>query len=369
MRVALTSIGMISSVGRGAVRTCASIRSGLSRPAEIDYYEAVDLETQVTAPLVAYPIRGFTEGFLLMARWLRMGLAAFQDLIRVGRLPDTSEFWAQTGLCVVLPPGRSERFDTADDPVDTLGDAFLERFLPLTGVSFHPHAVEALMLGSAGTALAVSRAAEYLKTRQVQRIVLLAVDSMLDPLTLDWLQATGRLKTDTNPIGLRPGEAAAAVLLEDPGSLRQRQGRPLAFIGGAAVGEEAGSWKDLPPNQGRELARVWADALAQSGAPTPFSGDIVADLNGEPWRAYEYGCAQMRLNRILAADVAWAMPAQSIGDVGAAIGVVGICTAIQAHRRGYAHGPHTVVLCCAESGFVGALCVVAADTENGGKTR
>jgi len=61
-------------------------------------------------------------------------------------------------------------------------------------------------------------------------------------------------------------------------------------------------------------------------------------MNGEGYRASEWGTAQFRLaslSKDWANLVCW-LPAVSVGDVGAATSVVQACVAIEAAQRGYA---------------------------------
>ena len=366
MGLAITSIGMMTSVGRDAVTACASIRAGLTRPDEVEYFEAVDAEEQTVEPALGHPIRGYTDGFFLMARWLRMAEGCLQDMHTTGRLPeaDDAAFWQHTGLMAVLPPGQTERFGTQDDEPQLLREAFLPRLRAVAEFPFRES--EAVTVAHAGTAFAVRQAAQYIAEGRLQRMVILAVDSYLDPLTLAWLSEQNRMKSATNPAGLSPGEAAACVLVESENSCRQRGAQPLARITGMATGREEHHWGHEEINAGVGLAQAWAEAFQQGGAATPFAGEVITDLNGETWRAYELGCAQMRLQEVLgpAPDVNYLCPAVSLGDTGAASGAVGLCLAVHAFQRGYARGTHAFVLSSSDAGHVGSICLTGANQTN-----
>lgn len=355
MRRAITATGMISSVGWTARICCASIRAGLRRPVDLDYFASADFDTHESVPLVAYPIRGVTEGFLLAARWVRMATLCLDDLIRSARHPSDASFWEDTALCIALPSGRSERFDTAADPVDTLGDMVLDTLRRARGEAFLPAATSVVTAGHAGAAYALAGADALLEAGDASRVVVLAVDSYLDPLTLDWLAASGRLGGEGGA-GLRPGEAAAALLLESSPSSRE----VMAYVDGVSTAhaphaDEAEATAAL----GRTLAQVCTNVLDQSAAPGPFEGDMVLDLNGEQWRARCFGYATFHLADRLRGDVQPILPALSIGEVGAASGAAAVCLAVHAFQRGYARGPHTVVLSTSEEGAVGGICLAA----------
>ena len=133
-----------------------------------------------------------------------------------------------------------------------------------------------------------------------------------------------------------PGEAGAAVLL-------QRQGGGCRI--GAALDDTEGA---APPADGRQhgraLVRVLESTLKTSGAPMPFRGDIIVDLNGEAWRAYEFGAALAQVDRAVLGTHRTLLPVQSIGDIGAATVLAGLVVACQGVRtalRQWRHCPGT----------------------------
>jgi 3-oxoacyl-[acyl-carrier-protein] synthase-1 len=72
---------------------------------------------------------------------------------------------------------------------------------------------------------------------------------------------------------------------------------------------------------------------------------ILCDLNGESYRAIEWGVAQVRLGERLAPERKLLHPAASWGDIGAATGGGLLALACAAFRRGWAPAEEATVFC------------------------
>jgi len=259
-------------------------------------------------------------------------------------LPD---LWTRTGLIVVTSPAEASRFDLEEDvPPDRVAGLIGDRLVDSTSDQGQPPQTTAICVGHAGTALAVLQAQDWLDRTLVERVLVVGVDSYLDPLSLAWVSPR-RLKTSENPSGLAPGEAGACFMLAAGQSISEA---PLAWITSASVGREVHQQPNETPNQAVALAEAVATVLP----PGTFDGDIICDLNGEPWRSRELGSLQVRLGDRLGEGQVM-VPAVSLGEIGAASGAVGVCVAVRSHARGYASGRQSIVVSLSEDGHVGAL--------------
>ncbi|WP_437995565.1 hypothetical protein WMF26_30410 [Sorangium sp. So ce185] len=365
MDLAITGMGMVTSVGMDAPTACASIRAGVAIPRPIPYFQVLNAATQENEPLMGHAIRGFAEGFVFVGAWIRLALGALSDLARQGALPGASarSFWASTGLIAVTPHLGSDRYaDDCSVRKDAAGirEAYLERVEEALGLPLSAKHVEVLGLGHAGTAAAVAVARGWLQAG-LERVIVLAVDSYLDPFTLEWLADHRRLKIDDNPCGLIPGQAGACVLLETGVSSGRRGAAACAVIEAVSTGAPAhqGAEQDQR-GDGAGLARAMGDVLGDASAETPFRGDIVLDVNGETWRAAAWGNALARFAQRVASGTRIVLPCNSLGEVGAASGAVGVCVAARALARGYGSGDRAIVASCSEWGQAGALRLRAA---------
>ncbi|WP_158623558.1 hypothetical protein [Corallococcus sp. CA053C] len=357
MELAVTGLGMVSSVGLGVVPACAAIRAGIVRPQPLRSFQVLESEPVESLPLVAHPIEGYTEGFLAVGRWLRLAAGAFDDLLTYGTPPGRSStaFWRQTGLVAALPfPDEESLSGHLQRDLELLRKAYVLPLLRIVGVPISPEHTQLLWSGHAGALDAVCHAQRMLEAGRVERVVVIAADSYLDERTLEELLDQRRLKSPSVPCGLMPGEAAACFLLETRRSLRARQVRPEAIIRGAVTARNERSSMTDPPT-GELLAQVTQQTLDMAGLTSPFSGDLHTDLNGENWRASHVAYARVRLSERLSPDVRLRTTALSLGDVGAASGAVSLCVACRAWRRGYSLTDTSLILMLSERGHGGAL--------------
>lgn len=347
--LAVTAAGLLTSVGHDARTACAAIRAGIRRPAPIAEARVLDLGSATAVPLTGHPVTPFTDGFVGTARWLQLAPRALANLAAVGSLPPPGDaaFWRRCALVVALPDLESDRFlfDERAYP-SVIAQTFLEPLvrqlppaLPPAHVLLRPH--DRMTLPRV-----IQQSSELMASMGVDRIVVLAVDSLVDAFALHWLGEAGRLKSDLNPVGLMPGECGAALLLE-----ADRRGvhdeRPAwAVVTTAATGSDAAFDDPEAPPRGRALAQVLAPAI-QGGVV-----DVFSDLNGEAWRAREYGTALVHLG---AAALEEHHAAGEVGDVGAASPVLHTVLAARSLQRGYARGDRVAVSISSDDGGVGAL--------------
>lgn len=350
--VDVTAVGLLSSVGHDALTACAAIRAGISRPAAIAGTSSYDLIAAKSVELVGHPIEPITNGFSGTARWLQMAPLAFEDLIHNGGLPGPEDepFWTSTAVMVMVPDLEHPRFDLDDrsDP-GRVHETFVRPLLRRLPVALLARNILLRAVDRIGLALVVDGFDRLLAELKVDRIVALGVDSYVCPFALEWLGEGGRLKGDLNPVGLTPGEAAAALLLE-PGYRQTRRERPpWACIVEVTTAQDAPFDDRGAGLRGRMLAEVLAPLL------TGDTRDVYLDLNGEEWRAKEYGNALSRLGPSGLGSARAHHAAVSVGDVGASSFVLNTALAARSLQRGYSHGRQVAVTSSAETGEVGGL--------------
>lgn len=353
----VTAVGLLSSVGDDARASCAAIRAGITRPAALDGATVLDAGTAEAIGLTGHPIVPFTNGFTGTARWLQMAPRAFDDLVWSGGLPGPEDrsFWEATAVMVLLPDVEARRFvhDERSRP-EALGRTFLAPLRRRLPAALPERNVQLLPLDRPGLPRVVEGFSRLREDLGVERVVALAVDSLACPFALDWLGESGRLKCDDHPTGLVPGEAAAALLLEAP---RGRSGArpPLARITAAAGDRDAALDDAGARPRGRALGEVLRPLLGDE------TRDVYLDLNGEAWRASEYGHALVALAPRALGAAALHHPAAQLGDVGAASIAVAAILGARSLARGYARGAQVAVATSAESGEIGGLLLRRAE--------
>lgn len=354
---------MITSVGRDLAHACASIRAGISRPRDIDYFEVLDPETQDMVPLVGSPIRAYTEGFTLVGLWIRIAKGCLLNLVQRSNLPDKSHrsFWQESALIGVTPYIDDDRFlSKGNETPDLIKEAYLYPLHEYLDLPILIKNLYTVCMGHTGTITAIAMAESLISSSDIRRVIILAVDSYLDRLTLEWLAKYERLKSAANPTGLAPGEAGACFLLESASTCEQRNTPFLAAVESVGLEKESQDFFSGEINRGVGLSRAIEQALRNAPIELPFIGDLISDQNGENWRACELAGARILLHNKVSPLCSLVLPGISIGDVGAASGAVSLCIAVQSLVRHYSSGDRTLVLTSSEHGHVGAACVKRA---------
>lgn len=363
--VAIAGMGMVASLGLDAATCCAAARAGIlrSRPLPFAFN---DVRAKKVEHAVGHQVPFLTEGFEGTARLVRLLAGALQDLeASMGSpLPPRSgcylslpsRFRHVTGAEIVANEEVRKEMERSaaqsglerpmDDAARILQQAGELLRFPVPALRF------VTTVGHTGAAEAISAAIKDLRSGAVKAAVVGGVDSLLEEDSLVWLQVTARLKSSAVPAGLMPGEAAAVLLLT--AAQAQRHG---AHIGGACLRRDKSSFLRGDPPLGTALAEVARDAVGHY-EPGDAPVWIVADLNGEPYRATDWGSALVRAQRALGDPVLWC-PAASFGDTGAAGGAIGVCLAVRALDRGYAPARWSMVLSAADGPDRASLCVAA----------
>lgn len=374
--VAVSAIGAATALG-GAVQAAAAARANVSIPSVIPGCVALDPETNEPGPVTGLPALTVTDGFEGLARLERLGEAALADLLFSAPRLEPS----RTALLLALPralgdaegveepPPRSgsgedpaapqDPQDEDEEPAEPPARAaarLAEQLLDGVALALPSESIRCVLDERRGTTQAIQRAIALLEERQLDAVLLLAMDSFADPPRAERLLEEGRIKTFDHPTGFIPGEAAVALLLERPETVRSRQQVPVALLAAPIVAVEPGGQDPDVPPAGRVLHEVLAAAVAGSGSGG--SGSVFLDLNGESRRAHEWGNALVHARRASRLDL-WAqqIPALSFGETGAASPLLAVLLAARAFARCPTSGDRAVVGVVGEDGHRAALLV------------
>ena len=221
-----------------------------------------------------------------------------------------------------------------------------------------PTIVETVAEGRAAGLAALYRAAAAIASGKISGALVGGVDSLLRPSVHERLLKAGVIKDpSSNPHGILPGEAAAFMLVE-----AEATATPNVILYSTAIAEEPTAGTD-EPNRGTGLTN--AIRAARAAAPMPYVPLMICDLNGDRYRALEWGLV---FSRTLG-DLPWRYdlpncgqfwhPADCVGDTGAASGVLNCLWAVEALRKGYA-GTERVLVWGASEGRLRAAAVLGA---------
>ncbi len=346
--VAITGMGLLSPVGLSAPATCAALRAGVARLGEIETH-SVDGARLDKVPVVGgrVPTEWFTGG---PVEWEwpaheRFGVAAppaperlvasgAQRLIELA-LPAAAEAWRQAVPSGVAPGsvGLYLGTDYLDDGAPIAAALQRELGIPL-------QVIGGATAGRAAGLLTVEAAANDLMSGAIQLAIVGAVDSQIRTEVLERLESRTILRTGSNPHGVIPGEAAAFLVLERSDGIARRGARPLAWVMSCTSFKEPTVGTD-EPNQSVALGSALRTARKEGGITVPPL--VVCDLNGDRYRAMEWGLASVRALGDLHGDINIWHPADCIGDTGAASGVLNIVCGVTGFLKGYARAERILV--------------------------
>lgn len=339
--VDITGLGAVTPVGLSVLATCAALRAGVPRMLAFEGWtdDGPDPNPEFVAGRVPMErlLGLIEENWPGHERWNmtlpRPHVLIEPDAKRLLTLaaPAAEEAWDEAGR----PPGRAgiylglDEHDSSTAVADAVGDRLHKTFDLVRGDK----------LGRAAGLAALHRAARHLADGRVDVALVGGVDSLLRRDSIARQVERGVLHHDKNPAGVIPGEAAAFVVLQPAG-----MARPLARLAGSAVAEEPTAGTDSP-NQGQGLTLALRKARERAPKLQAWPR-IVCDLNGDRYRALEWSLAVVRALGDLpegpASGPEW-LPAEWIGDAGAASGLVGVAWAVAAMRKGYAQAAQALV--------------------------
>jgi 3-oxoacyl-[acyl-carrier-protein] synthase-1 len=369
-QVTIAAIGMVSSLGADAATSCAAARAGLSRPRVLPNYRIRSEVEGDVEPVIGHPAAFLTHGFEGVARLSRLAQASLDSL----RATAPQFAWQERPHAFYLSVPDPRRNTIGIDPDPEEGeDAGEAGRPPIDGAAFaggvlshgaalarwpgEPEVRFASTCGHCGGISALETAVRDLDAGAVEAAVVLAVDSLLDEETLDWLQGAGRLKCDGAPAGLQPGEAGVAILLQ--ASALDGTPRPATTIRSVATGAEPRSYASGRVSVGEGLCDVLARASRDVSLERAW---IVSDHNGETFRATEWGSTLVRLRAVhpAFAQATFWHPAASFGDTGAASALVSVAVAARAFARAYNAAELALVGSASDTGERGALALACA---------
>lgn len=215
--------------------------------------------------------------------------------------------------------------------------------------------VRHVMGGHAGGTGLIDVAARMIADGRAELVLAGGVDSYLSPKTLDWLDEDERLHSEGNTYGFCPGEAAGFVLVAGVAAIRRMASvAPLLALVATGSSREEHILKSAGICLGEGLSEAFQVLLPALGEGHA-ADRVICDMNGERYRANEYGLAALRVSRLFRNAANFDSPADCWGDVGAASGPLHVCLAVEAESRGYSAGPLTLISSSSENGQRSAL--------------
>ncbi|MGZ8942693.1 MAG: beta-ketoacyl synthase N-terminal-like domain-containing protein [Methylobacter sp.] len=332
----IASFGASSSIGRDMLASAAAVRSGISGFMQHPYM----IDT------VGEPMRA------AIVPWLDIelqGLERLQALLYpaidqvLASITENKSKPLRLGLAVALPgqrPGLSP--DLPTKLFHALGKQYPDIF---TGIATFPN-------GHAAGFLALDAAIKKIDQNALDACIVAGVDSYIEPETLEWLEECDQLHGAgplNNAWGFIPGEAAGAFLLIKESHIHRSVQQPLAKLLGLGVSFELKRIKTETVCIGEGLTQAFRAALEILPQGIKVT-DVYCDMNGEPYRADEYGFSCLRTKEYFESASDFVAPADCWGDISSASGPLHIGLAAIAGKKNYAKGRYAFAWASSEGG-------------------
>jgi len=303
---------MVTPLGASAQSSCAAIRAGLMRFRELETSPLADNERVVVSA-----VDGLASDEARLPALVR---GALVDVANQLRLVDGEK----SAAIVSLPPQAAideRQFTELVSRVFDSAAVFRE-------VRFVPGDETALLAG-------LQQLGDEIDSGAIERVLLVAADSLVEPPQLIALQQSQRLKTKGCHHGMVPGEAGVALVLE------RSPNKPIAWLESEAVEAQ----EPVLPDQvadGSALSRALRRTLGEraTAADNCSVELVVSDMNGELLRSEELGYAT---TRVLGPGFRLWHPADSVGCCGGAATALNVVVAACGLDRGYAATSEAVV--------------------------
>lgn len=332
----IVGFGASTPVGRDAWSSAAAVRGGISGFAEHPYMvDSIGQPVRAAiAPWLDIDVAGSERFEMLLMPAVAQALAA---------LPAQRPRTLRIGLALGVPSARP---GVPPDLAHALLSAVSARFDNVFS------AAAVFPQGHAAGLIGLQAATRKLHQGQFDAFVVAGVDSYVEPDALEWLEACDQLHSAgalNNAWGFVPGEAAGAVLVVREEIAHHTGREAIASILAVGTAEE--------PNRCKTETICLGEGLTQAlrGALVPLAGgakvtDVYCDMNGEPYRADEYGFAGLRTKEHFDSLSEFVAPADCWGDVAAAGAPLHLMLAAIAGAKGYARGELAMTWASAEGG-------------------
>ncbi len=337
----IAGCGMVTAVGLDAPSSCAAMR------ARLDGFRETRFAGQADDWLVGAEVP-LPRNFIGEKRMAHMAAAAICECLDLR--PDAREARTQLILCLAEPdrPGRPVRDSAA--LARRIGEIVEMDPRVKTRVVEH---------GRPSGIVALDQARRALNDGIADFVVIAGVDSYLTTLSVAHYLAERRLLTPENADGFVPGEAAAAIICTRAGKGPMR----LASLGLAR--EQAFIYNGLDedgahlPMKADGMTAAYRQCFQDAGIEMRQLGYRISDLIGESYYFKQAALASIRLLRDRHDFQDLWSPAESVGNVGAAVVPMMLGMALTASVKGYDAGDPVLVEASADDGACGAALLTA----------
>ncbi|WP_031432418.1 3-oxoacyl-ACP synthase [Methylomarinum vadi] len=319
--LAITGTGMVTGVGLNAPASCAAIRCTIDNFQETRFMDSGGEWIMGSEVPLEQPWRGKTK-------LIKMAAAAIRECLEENKLIVP----AKTPLLLCL-----SEHDRVGRVIDDDNQFFLDLQDELQ-LEFHEKS-RVIARGHVAVAVALKHARRLIQELGVKHVLVAATDSLLVGPTLMHYQEHERLLTSQNSNGFVPGEAGAALVIERVSSECETQ---LICVGLGFSIEQASIYSEEPLKADGLTAAI-KESLSDAGVDENVLDFKVADVSGELYHFKETSLAFSRIDRTHRTEFDIWHPADCVGEIGSAIGIVIIAMIKTACENDYGKG--NTILC------------------------
>ncbi len=363
--VSISASGMATALAPNLLDSCAAARAGITRMSELSIVSLSECESLGQTPIAGCPARYIAQGFIRLAKAHLLAKAALADL--ESRISLSRDGLLRTGIFINVSDHYYADSNSGswldEDPrlPSTVWAEHCKQLIPGLLRAFNlenfPQNHRLYFGGHTGFVQAIQDASRLLSEGHFDRCLVGGIDSCIEPSFLSAAATKGVLKTSANPVGFIPGEAAAFVLINRASDAWRGKTEPVAVITGASVVSNGRDRLSDDAPDGVALADAIDHSLTAPRSSREPIASVIADFNGDDYRARDWGTALPRLRaKCNLADVPVWIPALAFGETGAASAPVGLCLGIIAQERGWIPWGPIVQWLSADKGSRAALC-------------
>lgn len=351
-RMQIVGLGASTPIGRNIWASAAAARAGIcgfsEHPFMID--TAGEPMRVARAPWLDVNVEG-------IQRYCAMLFPAIDEAL-APVLSELAEHIIKVGLALGLPPSRpGQPLNLAE----RMRNEIIRKYADVFSWT------EFFEVGHAAGYLALDAALKECAGESIDACVVAGVDSYLAPETLEWIEDCDQLHGGgplNNAWGFIPGEAAGALLLSTEQFAQKIGAESFGEVVSVGIGRETKLIKTDEVCIGEGLTQAFRAALNGMASGEQIH-NIFCDLNGETYRAEEYGFTTLRTKEHFRAATDFIAPADCWGDVGAAGALLHSALAVICHRKRYGKGPLSMVWASSQTGERGAAIILGFDPGGG----
>ena len=316
--LAITGTGMVTGVGLNAPASCAAIRCAIDNFQETRFIDSGGEWIMGCEVPLEQPWRGKTKLIKMAATAIRECLDGNKQII-----PES------TPLLLCLSEHERKGRVIEDD------NQFFLDLQDELGLEFHAKS-RVIARGHVAVTVALQHARSLIQELKVKHVLIAATDSLLVGATLAHYEEYERLLTSNNSNGFIPGEAGAALVVEPVYAKQESQ----LICEGLGFGVEKAHIYSEEPLRADGLSAAIKESINDASFDMGDLDFRITDLSGEQYYFKEASLALSRTLRTRKQEFDLWHPADCIGEVGAALGLIMICVLKSSCEKYYSKGDH-----------------------------